>query len=118
MRVIQLIQVLVLLALSGYAVLVSLENPVSVRLPLLFAGREAVLPAGAVVALSLLAGGLYVALLILPRHLQLSWRRRQDQTRRRQAEERLQATLQAVMLQAAPTPDTQPDSTPETVLST
>ena len=97
MRVVQFLQVVVLLFLIGYAVLVYLENPVLLRLPLLFAGRELVLPAGLGLGLGVLVGALYGALLILPRYLRQRLLRRGDLTRRRDAETRLQATLQAVI---------------------
>ena len=102
MRVVQFIQVVVLLFLVGYAVLVYLENPVLLRLPLLASGREAAVPAGLGLALALLVGGLYAGLLILPRYLRQRLLRRSDLTRRRDAEARLQATLQALVSQAAP----------------
>ena len=97
MRVVQFLQVVLLLFLIGYAVLVYLENPVLLRLPLLFAGRELVLPAGLGLGLGVLVGALYGALLILPRYLRQRLLRRGDLTRRRDAEARLQATLQAVI---------------------
>ena len=97
MRVVQFLQVVVLLFLIGYAVLVYLENPVLLRLPLLFAGRELVLPAGLGLGLGVLVGALYGALLILPRYLRQRLLRRGDLTRRRGAEATLQATLQAVI---------------------
>ena len=97
MRVVQFLQVVLLLFLIGYAVLVYLENPVLLRLPLLFAGRELVLPAGLGLGLGVLTGALYGALLILPRYLRQRLLRRGDLTRRRDAETRLQATLQAVI---------------------
>ena len=97
MRVVQFFQVVVLLLLLAYGVLVYLENPVLLRLPLLFAGRELVLPAGLGLGLGVLAGALYAALLILPRYLRQRLLRRGDLLRRRDAETRLQATLQAVL---------------------
>ena len=97
MRVVQFLQVVLLLFLIGYAVLVYLENPVLLRLPLLFAGRELVLPAGLGLGLGVLVGAVYTALLILPRYLRQRLLRRSDLTRRRDAEARLQATLQAVI---------------------
>ena len=100
MRVVQFLQVVVLLLLLAYSVLVYLENPVLLRLPLLFAGRELVLPAGLALGLGLLAGALYATLLILPRYLRQRLLRRSDLLRRRDAETRLQATLQAVIDEA------------------
>ena len=102
MRVVQFVQVVVLLLLVSYAVLVYLENPVLLRLPLLVSGREAVLPAGLGLALALLVGALYTALLILPRYLRQRLLRLSDMARRRDAEMRLQATLQAVVDQVGP----------------
>lgn len=97
MRVVQFLQVVLLLFLIGYAVLVYLENPVLLRLPLLYGGRELVLPAGLGLGLGVLVGALYGALLILPRYLRQRLLRRADLTRRRGAEATLQATLQAVI---------------------
>ncbi|GGJ62507.1 hypothetical protein [Deinococcus aquiradiocola] len=117
MRVVQFVQVVVLLGLVGYGVLVYLQNPVLLRLPLLFAGREAVLPAGVGLALGVLVGALYAALLILPRYVRQRVLRRTDLSRRRDAETRLQATLQAVIdgaavNDAAPDVLAEPDGTP------
>ncbi|ULH15196.1 hypothetical protein MF271_14750 [Deinococcus sp. KNUC1210] len=109
MRVVQFVQVVVLLLMVGYAVLVYLENPVLLRLPLLVAGREAVLPAGLGLALALLAGALYTALLILPRYLRQRLLRLNDLARRRDAETRLQATLQAVVDQVTLPEQTAPE---------
>ncbi|GGR39013.1 hypothetical protein [Deinococcus ruber] len=109
MRVVQFVQVVVLLLMVGYAVLVYLENPVLLRLPLLVAGREAVLPAGLGLALALLVGALYTALLILPRYLRQRLLRLNDLARRRDAETRLQATLQAVVNQASVSEQTAPE---------
>ena len=115
MRVVQFLQVVVLLFLIGYAVLVYLENPVLLRLPLLFAGRELVLPAGLGLGLGVLVGALYGALLILPRYLRQRLLRRGDLTRRRDAETRLQATLQAV-IDGAGADDTRPEDMQEPLL--
>ena len=102
MRVVQFFQVVVLLVLIGYVVLVYLENPVLLRLPLPFSGRDLVLPAGLGLGLGLLVGALYSALLLLPRYLRQRVLRRSDLQRRRDAETRLQATLQAVVDGAGP----------------
>lgn len=122
MRVVQFVQVIVLLGLIGYAVLVSLENPLLLRLPLPFYGRELMLPAGLALGLALLTGGLYAAFLILPRTLRLALRQRRDLIRRREAEHQLQATLQAVLdgppswaqaTPAEPLPEVAPTVAPE-----
>ena len=97
MRVVQFLQVVTLLLLLAYGVLVYLENPGLMRLPLLFAGRELVLPAGLALGLGVLTGALYAALLIFPRYLRQRVLRRSDLLRRQGAETRLQATLQAVV---------------------
>lgn len=101
MRVVQFLQVVTLLLLLAYGVLVYLENPGLMRLPLLFAGRELVLPAGLALGLGVLTGALYAALLVFPRYLRQRLLRRGDLLRRRDAETRLQATLQAVIDGAA-----------------
>ena len=112
MRVVQFLQVVVLLLLVGYSVLVYLENPVLLRLPLLFAGRELVLPAGLGLGLGVLVGALYAALLVLPRYLRQRLLRRADLQRRKGAEATLQATLQAVV-DGASLSDARPDTLSE-----
>ena len=100
MRLVQFLQVIVLLLLLGYALLVALENPLPLRLPLP-GGQGAVLPAGLALGLALLAGMLYAAFLILPRTLRLAALRRRDLQRRVQAERRLQATLHSLVRSGA-----------------
>ncbi|TSA88111.1 hypothetical protein FNU79_02480 [Deinococcus detaillensis] len=102
MRVVQFLQVLLLLILGGYLLLVSLENPGRMRLPLPFSDGEVLLPSGLTLGLALLLGALYCALLLLPPLLQSRIGRRQAVRRRREAEERLQLTLRSRLGEAAP----------------
>ncbi|AWN23836.1 hypothetical protein DKM44_11865 [Deinococcus irradiatisoli] len=102
MRFVQFLQVLLLLTLGGYLVLVSLENPGRVHLPLPFADGEVLLPTGLALALALLIGALYCALLLLPPLTRLRVLRGRDLRRRREAEERLQLTLRSRLGEAAP----------------
>ncbi|GAA4023490.1 hypothetical protein GCM10022631_42770 [Deinococcus rubellus] len=102
MRFVQFLQVLLLLLLGGYLLLVSLENPGRVRLPLPFADGEMLLPTGLALGLALLLGAVYCALLLLPPLARLRMRRRADLRRRREAEERLQLTLRSRLGEAAP----------------
>ncbi len=102
MRFVQFLQVLLLLLLGGYLALVSLENPGRVRLPLPFADGEVRLPTGLALALALLIGALYCALLLLPPLIRLRALRGRDVRRRREAEERLQLTLRSRLGEAAP----------------
>jgi len=102
MRFVQFLQVLLLLLLGGYLLLVSLENPGRVRLPLPFADGEVLLSTGLALGLALLLGAVYCALLLLPPLAQLRRRRRADIRRRREAEERLQLTLRSRLGEAAP----------------
>ena len=97
-----MVQVLLLLGLLAYLLLVALENPELIHLPLPFGRGEWLLSTGATLALFLLLGGLYSALLLLPSLLRGWQRRRQSQRENRALEARLAATLQA-RLAAAPT---------------
>lgn len=95
MRLVQLIQVLLLLALGGYLLLVALENPVPVRLPLPLGQGEALLSLGGAVVLFAVLGGAYTALLLLPPLWRSAWRQRRSRRERAQLEHRLMAALQA-----------------------
>lgn len=95
MRVVQFLQVLVLMALLGYGLLTALENPTLLHLPIPFSERELLLSAGSVLLMCLLLGVAYGAFLLLPL-LWLGRRERQrDIQRRQQAESNLQAALRA-----------------------
>ncbi len=95
MRFVQFLQVLLLLLLGGYLLLISLENPGQLTLPVPFASGELRLPTGLALGLALLTGAAYCALLLLPPLIQLRLRRRREVRRRREAEERLQLTLRS-----------------------
>ncbi|MPY65217.1 DUF1049 domain-containing protein [Deinococcus sp. SDU3-2] len=95
MRLVQLIQVLLLLALGGYLLLVALENPVPVRLPLPLGQGEALLPLGSAVVLFAALGAAYMALLLLPPLWSSAWRGRRGRRERALLERRLTAALQA-----------------------
>lgn len=103
MRVVQFIQVLILLLVVGYGVLVALDNPVLLHLPIPFAEREFLLPAGWTLLGALGIGILYGALLLWPLVWEGQIKVRHNVQRRRQAEASLQATLRARL---APSPDT------------
>ncbi len=111
MRVVQFLQVMVLFLLMGYLLLVALNNPVVIHLPVPLVGRELLLSSGAVLLLTLLLGISYGALLTLPLLWQGQQRRRHDQQRRRQAEAQLQAALRA-RLATVGTPSTPAPSAP------
>ena len=100
MRVVQFVQVIVLLALVGYVVLLVLENPVTVTLPRPFA-PDTTLPLGTVLGGALLVGALYASLLYLPRLWLARGRWGREARRRSEAEARLRATLQAKLAGAA-----------------
>ena len=109
MRFVQFLQVLLLLLLGGYLLLISLENPGRVKLPLPFTDGQLLLPTGWALGLALLMGAAYCALLLLPPLLSSRLRRTQDARRRREAEEKLQLTLRsrlgdATLGNAAPAP--------------
>lgn len=95
MRLVQFVQVLLLLALGTYLLLVALENPARVRLPLPLGRGELLLPVGEAFALFLGLGAAYMALLLLPLLWLAGQRRRQAVRERAALESRLTATLQA-----------------------
>lgn len=95
MRVMPFVQVLLLLVLAGYLLLVALENPQPVRLPLPFGRGEWLTGTGAAMGMFVVVGGAFVALLLLPLLWRQGWRRRRDRHEQRALEGRLAATLQA-----------------------
>ena len=94
MRFVLFVQVVVLFALSAYVILLQLENPIQVRVPLP-AGQDLTLPLGVVLAVALLLGALYASLLFVPRLVLHSIQRIRDRRSRRELEQRLSVTLQA-----------------------
>lgn len=105
MRLVSFVQVLLLLGIAAYLLLVTLENPATVRLPLPLGGGELILSVGMAVTLFLLLGAAYASLLLLPPVWRERLRRRREGREREQVEQRLTATLQA-RLGAAPPPST------------
>lgn len=93
MRIISLLQVMVFLAAAAYLVLVALENPLLLRLPI--PGGEWFIPSGLAVALAVLVGILYAALLLLPLLWREQWRLYEAGKERRTLEQTLAATLGA-----------------------
>lgn len=89
------VQVLFLLALLAYLLLVGLENPGMVRLPLPLGRGDMLLSTGWAVALFALLGGSYVLLLTLPPLLHRSLQRRRERRERDLLERRLTETLGA-----------------------
>lgn len=110
MRLVQFLQVMLLLALAAYVVLVQLENPTRVQLPG-FGGGRWELPLGVVLALALVAGALYACTLLLPLLLGSALRSRREARVKRALEEQLSTTLQAKL--AAPTRGAWLDGAPE-----
>lgn len=107
MRLVQFVQVLLLLALGAYLLLVALENPGRVRLPLPLGRAELLLPLGGAVALFMGLGAAYAALLLLPPLWQAGQRSRRVARERDRLEGRLTAALQArlgTLPPAAPLP--------------
>lgn len=88
-------QVLLFLTLLTYLLLVALENPGLVKLPLPFGQGEWLLSTGLTVALFAVLGGAYVLLLVLPVLLRTWLRRRTEQQERQDLERRLVDTLGA-----------------------
>ncbi|MFC4639719.1 hypothetical protein [Deinococcus hohokamensis] len=95
MRLVSFVQVILLFGLVAYVLLVSLENPALVRLPLPGGRGELTLGLGAAVSSFVLLGGLYTAFLLLPVWWRERRRRLQERRRRQEMEGRLAATLQA-----------------------
>jgi len=95
MRLVQFIQVLLLLALGAYLLLVALENPGRVRLPLPLGRGEVLLPLGGAVALFAGLGAAYAALLLLPALWRARHRQRRMVRERDALERHLAAALQA-----------------------
>lgn len=103
MRLVSFLQVLLLLGTGAYLALVTLENPGVVRLPLPTGRGELTVPVGLGVSIFLVLGVLFAALLLLPGLWRERVRRRRETRLRRQAEDRLTATLQARLGSATPT---------------
>lgn len=80
MKVLQYIQVLLLLTLLGMILLVQLENPLEVRLPFLFGGRTTI-SLGWFLLITLGMGALYTFLLMLPPYLRSLWSARTERLR-------------------------------------
>lgn len=95
MRLLSYVQVLLLLALLASLLLVALENPSAIHVPLPLGRGEWLIPGGLAMALFLLAGGVFVALLLLPSIWLLYRERRAERQAYRRLEERLALTLQA-----------------------
>ncbi|MDO4245546.1 MAG: hypothetical protein Q4C89_05950 [Deinococcus sp.] len=95
MRVMPFFQVLLFLTLLTYLLLVALENPGLVKLPLPFGQGEWLLSTGLTVALFAVLGGTYVLLLVLPVLLRTWLRRRTERRERQDLERRLVDTLGA-----------------------
>lgn len=114
-RVIAFVQVVLLLGLLAYLLLLALENPSLLRLPLPFGNGEWLLPSGWAVALAALMGAAYTALLLLPLVWQEKWLRRRDRRERKQLQTQLTDTLQARMghYAAEQVPLPKPEAAPE-----
>lgn len=95
MRLVSFIQVLLLLTIVAYLILVTLENPAVVHLPLPFGRGALTFSVGVTVSLFLLLGAVYALLLLLPPLWAERLRRRRERRERLGVEERLTATLQA-----------------------
>ena len=108
------VQVLLLVTLLAYLLLVALENPGLVKLPLPFGQGEVLLNTGWTVALFAVLGGAYVLLLLLPLVGRLAWQQRTGKRERHALERRLAETLGArVAVQGATAPvPTSPPRTP------
>jgi lipopolysaccharide assembly protein A len=95
MRLVQFFQVIVLLALCAYLVLVALENPALVSLPLPLSYDEITLTVGGAATLFMLLGASYITLLLLPLLYKNHLQNRKERRLRIILEKRLAAVLQA-----------------------
>ncbi|WP_412026876.1 hypothetical protein [Deinococcus yunweiensis] len=116
MRLVSFVQVLLLLGIAAYLLLVTLENPATVRLPLPLGGGELTLSVGLAVTVFLLLGAAYASLLLLPPVLREQARRRREGRERARVEERLTATLQARLGALPSSAPTRPDPVPATTV--
>ena len=99
MKVIQYLQVLLLLALLAYVLLLGLENPMPLRIPI--PGVTVLdVPAGWVILATLLVGALYSSLIYVPYTLRRMLREYQERQRRKDLEQRLSSTVQAKLAKA------------------
>ncbi len=101
MRLVSFVQVLLLLIITVYLVLVTLENPTLVHLPLPLGRGEIILSVGLTVTLFSVIGAMYASLLILPPMINERLRRNRASKEKQAVEERLTATLQARLGAAA-----------------
>lgn len=94
------IQVLLLLLLLFYLLLVALENPGVIHLPLPFGRGEYIVSIGATITAFLAAGGVYAAILLLPvliqKHTQYLNEKREKYATQQRLAQSLQARLGAV----------------------
>lgn len=95
MRVVAFFQVVLLLLLLVYLLLVALENPQLVRLPLPFAAGDVLLSVGSAVGIFALLGGAYVAFLLFPPFLRHIWEHQKSKQLLLQLEQKLAKILQA-----------------------
>lgn len=95
MRAVAFIQVLLLLLLLLYSLLVALENPQLLHLPLPFGWGEWLLPAGSALCIFAGLGAAYMLLLMLPPLLQSVLKHRQTKRLLKELERRFTQTLQA-----------------------
>lgn len=80
MKVLQYIQVLLLLALLGMILMIQLENPLEVRIPFLFGGRTSI-SLGWFLLMTLAMGAFYTFFLMLPPYLRSLWSARTERLR-------------------------------------
>ena len=99
------VQVLLLLALLAYLLLVGLENPGIVRLPLPLGRGEVLLSTGWAVSLFAVLGGSYVLLLLLPPVVRGALQRQTERRERHLLERRLTETLGARVVLAPVPPE-------------
>ncbi|GGJ20372.1 LapA family protein [Deinococcus roseus] len=80
MKVLQYIQVLLLLTLLGMILVVQLENPLEVRLPFISGGKTTI-SLGWFLLMTLGMGALYTFFLMLPPYLRSLWAIRSERVR-------------------------------------
>lgn len=94
MKVVQYLQVIALFALLAYSVLIGLENPRPLKLPL-WDGDALEVPSFYLVGGALVLGAAYAALLFLPHLIRRAFVARRERSRRKELEGKLKGAVEA-----------------------
>jgi lipopolysaccharide assembly protein A len=108
-KVVQYLQVIALFALLAYSVLIGLENPRPLKLPL-WGGDALEVPSFYLVGGAVLLGAAYAALLFLPHLIRRAFVARRERSRRKELEGKLKGAVEAKL--ATPSSATTPTTPP------